>query len=89
MLEKQNAGVFCRAVEPKLFDPCVQLQSKDLRLDRVTSPRWDTDVLRSTGSISMRCGDDKAKHEHAVAVQFKPWRTSDGQGVSLKWDPDQ
>jgi hypothetical protein len=43
----------------------------------------------SAGGISMCRGNDGANHEHAVAVQLKPWRTSDGRGVSLKWDPDQ
>ena len=38
MLEKQNAGVLSGTVEPKLFDPCVQLQSEDSRLHRVAGP---------------------------------------------------
>lgn len=38
MLEKQDAGVFSRTLEPKQLDPCVQLQSKDSRLDWVAGP---------------------------------------------------
>jgi len=88
-LKKRDAGLSGRTLEPELLDFFVQLQREDSRLNRVACPLRDTYVPGPAGGTSMRCGNDQKKREHALAVRLKPWRTSDGQGASLKWDPGQ